>query len=127
MEAAKNQDPTSSGNDHHVTAAAPTSQQPDSQQETTDDDDDLAEFTSAPFLVLASKNFQKSTIWFMLVAAFCSFRAASAFTVAIAYIHVGFRVLQTVALMLKKRPLAKVAYGLSTLMIVMMFFAAMVD
>ena len=63
----------------------------------------------------------------MLVAAFCAFRAPSAFSVVVAYLHVGFRLLQGVALMLKKRPLAKAAYGLCTLMIVMLFFAAMCD
>ena len=67
------------------------------------------------------------SIWFMLVCALCAFRAASPFTVAIAYIHVLCRILQAVALMLKKRPLAKAAYGVATLMIVMMFFAAMID
>ena len=54
-------------------------------------EEDLAEFESAPIVHLASKNFQKSTVWFMLIAAFCSFRAASAFTVSVAYICVGFR------------------------------------
>ena len=62
-----------------------------------------------------------------MISAFCAFRAASAFTVSLAYIHVGIRLIQAVGLMLKKRILAKVAYGVSTIIIVMMFFAAMID
>ena len=63
----------------------------------------------------------------MLIAAFCSFRAASAFTVSIAYICVGCRILQVIGAVFKKRMVAKAAYGLCTLMIVMMFFACMID
>ena len=91
------------------------------------EDSELVEFESAPFLLLASKYFQKSAVWFVLISAFCAFRAASAFTVSLAYIHVGIRVVQLAALMLKKRVIAKVAYGVSTIIIVMMFFAAMID
>ena len=63
----------------------------------------------------------------MLVCAFCAFRAPSAFTVSLAFIHVGIRLVQVVALMLKKRVIAKVAYGVATIIVVMMFFAAMID
>ncbi len=63
----------------------------------------------------------------MLICAFCAFRAASAFTVSLAFIHTGLRILQCVSLMLKKRLVAKVAYGISTLVITMMFFACMID
>ena len=35
--------------------------------------------------------------------------------------------MQLAALMLKKRVIAKVAYGVSTIIIVMMFFACMID
>ena len=58
-----------------------------------EDEDDLAEFTSAPFIQLAVKNFQKASIWFMLVAALCSFRSATTFTVTVAYVQVGLRLL----------------------------------
>ena len=51
-----------------------------------EDEDDLAEFGSGPFLLLASKYYQKMSLWFMLVAGFCAFRAPSTFTVVIAYI-----------------------------------------
>ena len=63
----------------------------------------------------------------MLISAFCAFRAPSAFTVSLSYIHVGIRLVQLAALMLKKRVIAKVAYGVSTIIIVMMFFACMID
>ena len=63
----------------------------------------------------------------MLISAFCAFRAASAFTVSLAYIHVGFRFLECFALLLKKRLISKIAYGFSTLIIAMMFFACMID
>ena len=92
-----------------------------------EDSEDLNEFNSAPFFLLASKYFQRSSIWFLLVTGLCALRCASIFTVVLAYIHVLCRVFQTVALMFKKRPFAKAAYGLSTLIIFMMFFAAMVD
>ena len=95
--------------------------------DSTDESDDLVEFNSAPFLLLASKYYQKSSIWFMLVSAFCAFRSASAFTVSVAYIQVFSRLIQVIALMLKKRPLAKVSYGLATVAIIMMFFADMID
>ena len=87
----------------------------------------MTEFEGAPFILLASKYYQKSSIWFMLISAFCAFRAASAFTVSLAYIHVGLRILQLVALMLKKRLVSKIAYGIATLVIVLMFFACMID
>ena len=92
-----------------------------------EDDEDIVEFEQWPFILMVSKNFQRSQIWFMLVASLCAFRAASAFTVTIAYLQVGFRLLQLIALKLKKRKLAYIAYGLSTLFIGMMFFAAMAD
>ena len=63
----------------------------------------------------------------MLIAAFCAFRAASAFTVSLAYIQVGVRLVQGVALLLKKRVVARLAYAISTLLIIMMFFACMID
>ena len=85
------------------------------------------EFESAPFLLLASKYYQRSTVWFLLIAALCSFRTPSAFTVSLAYIQVGFRVVQGIALMLKKRLISKVAYGISTIILVMMFFACLND
>ena len=45
----------------------------------------------------------------------------------LAYIQVLFRLFQVIALMLKKRLIAKVAYSFSTLVVVLMFFGAMVD
>ena len=73
------------------------------------------------------KYFQKSSIWFLLVATFCAIRAPSTFTVVLAYIQVLFRLFQVIALMLKKRMLAKVAYAFCSIVIVLMFFGAMVD
>ena len=57
----------------------------------------------------------------------CAIRAPSTFTVVLAYIQVLFRLFQVIALMLKKRLIAKVAYSFSTLVVVLMFFGAMVD
>ena len=67
------------------------------------------------------------SIWFMLVCAFCAFRAASPFTVAVAFLQIVFRGVQCIGLMLKKRLIAKIGYGLATICIIMMFFGAMVD
>jgi hypothetical protein len=92
-----------------------------------DADEDLTEFESAPYMHMASKYYQRSTVWFMLIAAFCSFRAAGAFTVSIAYINVFFRVIQLVGVIFKKRMVAKAGYGLCTITIIMLFFACMID
>jgi hypothetical protein len=76
---------------------------------------------------VAVKNFQKMNIWFMLVTAFCAFRAALPVTVACAYLHVVCRLLQMIAAIIRKRMLARVAYGFSTIFITIMFFTVMVD
>ncbi len=57
----------------------------------------------------------------------CAIRAPSTFTVVLAYIQVLFRLFQLIALMLKKRTIAKVAYSFSTIVVILMFFGAMVD
>ena len=57
----------------------------------------------------------------------CAIRAPSTFTVVLAYIQVLFRLFQLIALMLKKRTISKVAYSFSTIVVILMFFGAMVD
>ena len=100
---------------------------PSIEPPSADNEEDFLEFASAPIEHLISKNFQKSMVWFMLICAFCCFRAAIPFNVAMAYVHVGLRLVQMVGAFFRKRIVAKAAYGLSTIVIVMMFFACMID
>jgi len=74
-----------------------------------------------------TKNFQKSTYWFVIALAFCAMRAANTFTITLAYISVLLRIVQIVGLVLKKRMVCRVCYGANTFITVMLFFAAMVD
>ena len=106
--------------------ATENAQVPPADKSILEDGEDT-EFETAPFVTLASKNYQKMTLWFMLVTGFCAFRAALPLTVACAYLHVVCRVLQMVAAIFKKRRLANVAYILATVFIVIMFFADMID
>ena len=54
-------------------------------------------------------------------------RAAVGFVIIIAYLQILARVLQFIGAVLKKRLLSRIGYGISTVLIVVLFFGAMVD
>ena len=91
------------------------------------EDENEAEFMNSHFLYLTTKNYQKMTVWFMLITAFCAFRAAMPLTVAIAYFQVICRFLQFIAAVCKKRHFAWACYMLATIINIILFLAVMVD
>lgn len=89
--------------------------------------EDDYDFDSSHLFVIVSKNFQKSSIWFLLLAGFCAFRAPIPLTVAMAYLQVVCRVVQLIGTALKKRLVARIGYVAATLFMIIMFFAVMID
>ena len=77
--------------------------------------------------MVITKNFQKASVWFFLISAYAAFRAPVPLTIAMAYIQVGFRVMQVIGTCLKKRVIARVGYALATLFLYILFIASMAD
>ena len=90
------------------------------------DEEETNEFYNTNFLVLAVKNYQKSSIWWCLVVALCAMRAATPFTVFLAYMSLVCRIIQVVGIVLQKEKLSKAAYAIATFILVIMFFTEMV-
>jgi hypothetical protein len=91
------------------------------------EEEEDADETKAIFNLVADK-YPMSSIWYMVVIAFCAMRAATGFMVALAYLSLIFRVIQVVSFSVSKNMMiAYVSYGISSFFIVIMFFAAMVN
>jgi hypothetical protein len=58
-----------------------------------DANEEMNEFYNTHFLVLAVKNYQKSSVWWCLAIALCAMRAANGFTIALAYLSLLCRVI----------------------------------
>lgn len=69
----------------------------------------------------------RTSLWFAIAVGFCALRAAKDFVVAIAFIQVIGRIVQLVGVILRKRLIAQVGYGISTVLIFIMFMFAMAD
>ena len=69
----------------------------------------------------------RSSLWFAVAVGFCALRAAKDFVVAIAFIQVVARVVQLVGVILRKRRIAQIGYGVSAAIITIMFMFAMAD
>ena len=72
----------------------------------------------------AVSNYHKSTIWFVVAIALCALKAATSFTVFLAYFQVFFRAIQLLALGFGKRRIARLAYGIATGAIFLMLLSA---
>ena len=79
-----------------------------------------------PFVQLISEGYPKSTTWFMITIAMCASRAASDFTIALAWIIVFFRVIQVIGVATKKRRLSEIAYGFCAFVNFMMLLDAFI-
>ena len=62
-------------------------------KEQMDANEEMNEFYNTHFLVLAVKNYQKSSLWWCLAIAFCAMRAATGFTVFLAYMSLLSRII----------------------------------
>ena len=54
--------------------------------------EEMGEFFNTHFLVLAVKNYQKSSLWWCFVISLCAMRAATGFTVFLAYMSLLCRI-----------------------------------
>jgi len=57
------------------------------------DEMDEEEFQNSHLFIIVSKNFQKSSLWFFVIAAYAAFRAPTILNIAMAYCQIGARVL----------------------------------
>jgi hypothetical protein len=97
----------------------------DKKEEKEGDDDDADE--TKPLLKLVADKYPMSSVWYMIAIAFCAMRAATSFTVALAYLSIIFRVVQVVGFFQQKMILAYVGYGVSAFFILLMIFASIVN
>ena len=95
-------------------------------QSQLDAQEEMNEFYNTHFLVLAVKNYQKSTIWWCLAISLCAMRAATGFTVFLAYMSLICRILQVVGIVLQNDKVSRGAYAVATFLLVMIFFVEMV-
>lgn len=86
----------------------------------------MGEFFNTHFLVLAVKNYQKSSLWWCFVISLCAMRAATGFTVFLAYMSLLCRIVQIVAVVIQSENLSKASYAIATLLLVIIFFTEMV-
>jgi hypothetical protein len=88
--------------------------------------EEMNEFFNTHFLVLAVKNYQKSSLWWCFVISLCAMRAATGFTVFLAYMSLICRIIQIVGIVLQSEKVSKASYLIATLLLVMIFFTEMV-
>lgn len=79
--------------DHTDDASAGQTKAPSAIKDPATEDEDDYEFENMHFLPLFVKNYQKGTIWFMLILAFACLRGAVGFVIAFGYIQLLFRVI----------------------------------
>jgi len=51
-------------------------------------------------MVLTVKNYQKSSLWLCFIIALMALRGANTFSVVLAYLSVGFRIIQAIAIVI---------------------------
>jgi len=93
-----------------------------SLDEAAAESNELHEFSNLNFLILVAKNYQKSSLWFNVVIALLAMRGASSFSVLLAFVSLVLRLNQAVAVVLQKKQMAQISYGIATFLILLMWF-----
>ena len=86
--------------------------------EETDDLAELDEFNTTNFFILAAKNYQKSTIWWIFILSILSMRGANTFATYLVYFSVIIRITQAVSIVLQDEKLAGRCYVIGTSIII---------
>ena len=88
--------------------------------------EEVNEFYNTHFLVLAVKNYQKSSLWWCFAVSLCAMRAATGFTVFLTYMSLLCRVVQVCGIFTQNEKMSKSAYAIATVLLVIIFFQEMV-
>jgi len=89
--------------------------------EETEDLAELDEFNTTNFFILAAKNYQKSTIWWIFILSILAMRGANTFATYLVYFSVIIRITQAVSIVLQDEKLAGRCYVIGTSIIIILW------
>eukprot|EP00345_Euplotes_harpa_P003603 CAMPEP_0168331060 /NCGR_PEP_ID=MMETSP0213-20121227/8106_1 /TAXON_ID=151035 /ORGANISM="Euplotes harpa, Strain FSP1.4" /LENGTH=152 /DNA_ID=CAMNT_0008334759 /DNA_START=440 /DNA_END=898 /DNA_ORIENTATION=- len=99
----------------------------DKDEDLHDEDPDGYDNEGKPFFTQVVERYPKSIIWYFMLLAFASHRAAVPFAIAIAYLSLIGRAVQIVGAVINKPLVCYIGYGISVFILIMLYGVVMIN